>query len=95
LRQEDLMLVLSRKLGERIVIGDDVVVEVVRITGNKVTLGFVAPTETKIWRGEILGGRRGIVGDLAGSQLAIASVREPGHDRAEATRAGHDPSFVF
>jgi carbon storage regulator len=47
------MLVLSRKVGERIHIGDDVVVEVRRVYGNRVALGVVAPPETRILRDEL------------------------------------------
>ena len=47
------MLVLSRKAGEKIVLGDDVTVEVVRIAGNRITLGITAPESVKILRGEL------------------------------------------
>lgn len=46
------MLVLSRKRGERICIGDDVVITVVR-TGEKVRLGVEAPKDVKIVRAEL------------------------------------------
>ena len=39
------MLVLSRKVGERILIGDNISVTVVRISGNGVRIGVEAPTE--------------------------------------------------
>lgn len=47
------MLVLSRKVGEKLVIGDNITVEVVRISGNRITLGLVAPSDVKILRGEL------------------------------------------
>lgn len=47
------MLVLSRKVGEKLVIGDNITVEVVRIKGNRITLGLVAPSEVRILRGEL------------------------------------------
>ncbi len=47
------MLVLSRKVGEKLVIGDNIVVEVVRIRGNRITLGLVAPQDVKIVRDEL------------------------------------------
>ena len=49
------MLVLSRRLGERIVIGTDIVLEVVAIGPGQVRLGFTAPPETEIMREELLG----------------------------------------
>mgnify|MGYP002624893230 CR=1 FL=1 len=47
------MLVLSRKVGERINIGDDIMVEVRRISGNRVTLALKAPRDVRILRGEL------------------------------------------
>ena len=47
------MLVLSRKLGERIVIGDGVVVTVVEMRGDRVRLGVSAPPTTPIHREEV------------------------------------------
>jgi carbon storage regulator len=47
------MLVLSRKVGERIVVGDNVRIVVNRITGNRVSIGIEAPADVKIVRGEL------------------------------------------
>jgi carbon storage regulator CsrA len=47
------MLVLSRKAGQRIHIGDDIVVEVRRVAGNRVTLALEAPRDVRILRGEL------------------------------------------
>ena len=49
------MLVLSRKVGERILIGDNVVVEVLQVRGGHVRLGISAPAEVRIRREELLG----------------------------------------
>ncbi len=46
------MLVLSRKRGEKICIGDDIVVVIIR-AGRNVRLGIEAPPEVPIHRGEI------------------------------------------
>ena len=48
------MLVLSRKLGETVVIGDQVRVTVIAIQGNQVRLGFSAPQDVRIFREELL-----------------------------------------
>ena len=48
------MLVLSRKVGEKIIIGDNIEVTVVEIDRNKIRLGFSAYTDTKIFRAELL-----------------------------------------
>ncbi len=47
------MLVLSRKVGEKLVIDGNITVEVVRIQGNRITLGLVAPADVKILRSEL------------------------------------------
>lgn len=49
------MLVLSRKPGERIFLGDDVEVVVLEVRGDRVKLGFNAPSYVPIQRGEIHG----------------------------------------
>lgn len=48
------MLVLSRKKDERIVIGDDIVVTIVEVAGQRVRLGVEAPREVRVMRGELL-----------------------------------------
>lgn len=47
------MLVLTRKLGEGIVIGDDVVITVVEMKGGNVRIGIDAPRNKKIYRQEV------------------------------------------
>lgn len=47
------MLVLSRKLGEVIAIGDKIRITVVEVKGNHVRLGIEAPQELRIYRQEI------------------------------------------
>ena len=54
------MLVLSRKVGERIHIGKDVFVEVRRVAGNRVTLAVDAPKSVRILRGELFQSSSGI-----------------------------------
>jgi carbon storage regulator len=52
--QRDLkMLILSRKVGESIMIGDDVVVTVVGISSQQIRLGISAPPEIAVHREEI------------------------------------------
>jgi len=47
------MLVLSRKVGEEILIGDGITVKVLSVHGDKVRIGLVAPAETRVLRGEL------------------------------------------
>jgi carbon storage regulator len=47
------MLVLSRKMGESICIGKDVVVNIVKVSGNRVRIGISAPRNIEVVRGEL------------------------------------------
>jgi len=47
------MLVLSRGLNQRIRVGDDVVITVLKVVGNKVRLGVEAPKEVPVHREEV------------------------------------------
>lgn len=47
------MLVLSRKVKQTIRIGDDVVIQVLRITAGTVQIGIQAPAQTVILRAEV------------------------------------------
>jgi carbon storage regulator len=47
------MLVLSRKLGEKIVIGDNIVITVVKIDRNQIRIGIEAPHDVPVYREEI------------------------------------------
>ena len=47
------MLVLSRKKNERIIVGDNVVITIVEIRGDKVRLGIEAPSELSVDREEV------------------------------------------
>ena len=48
------MLVLSRKLNETIVIGDNIRVTLLGIDGDKIKLGVDAPRDVKVFREELL-----------------------------------------
>ena len=48
------MLVLSRKLGEKIFIGDNICITVVDIDRGKIRLGIEAPRDIAIYREELL-----------------------------------------
>jgi carbon storage regulator len=51
--REIAMLVLSRKLGEKIVIGENIVVTVVKIDRNQIRIGIEAPHDVPVYREEI------------------------------------------
>lgn len=47
------MLVLSREIGEKLVIDGNIIVQVVKIEGHRITLGFEAPADVRILRSEL------------------------------------------
>ena len=47
------MLVLSRRLGETLIIGDDVKITVLGISGNQVRVGIAAPKDDGVHREEV------------------------------------------
>jgi carbon storage regulator len=48
------MLVLSRRKGERLHVGEDVIVHIKRIAGGRVTISIEAPRAMRILRGELI-----------------------------------------
>ncbi len=47
------MLVLSRRVGEKLVIGNEIVIEILAVSGEGVRVGIVAPRETSVHRFEV------------------------------------------
>jgi carbon storage regulator len=47
------MLVLSRKLDEAIVIGDEIIVKVLNVRGGQIRLGITAPSDLSVHREEV------------------------------------------
>ncbi|HEY2414732.1 MAG TPA: carbon storage regulator [Pirellulaceae bacterium] len=52
------MLVLTRKVGERIQLGDNITVTLVKISGSVVRIGIDAPPEMVVMRQELAGGKK-------------------------------------
>ena len=76
------MLNLTRKVGERIYIGDDIVIMVVDVDSRyKVRLGIEAPKEIKIWREELYTNVQKGVADA----LALGTVPLPAVDGTDNT----------
>jgi carbon storage regulator len=71
------MLVLTRRVGEKIVIGNEIVIEILSVSGEGVRLGIVAPRETSVHRYEVF------VEIEAANQAAEAAVDEIGQNALE------------
>ena len=52
------MLIITRRQGERIVLGDDVVIQVLEVSGGNVRIGIDAPRSVPVYREELLEGDR-------------------------------------
>jgi carbon storage regulator len=67
------MLVLTRKLGESFIIGDDIEVVVLRIEGSEVKIGISAPRHVKIYRTEIY--KKIVEENLRASSVSVDSLK--------------------
>jgi carbon storage regulator len=74
------MLVLSRQRDESIVIGEDIVITIVDIRGDKVRLGIEAPGEVPVHRQEIYEAIQRENRKPASTQGATAATKTPAAD---------------
>ena len=75
------MLILTRKVGEMIRIGDAVVIRVLEVRGSQVRLGVDAPTDVRIYREEVYRATQEAKGEGAGDGTPPVngeSRRKPG-----------------
>jgi carbon storage regulator len=71
------MLRITRRSGERIVLGDDVFIEVIEVSGQMVRLGIDAPRSVRIYREEIwldVKRENEAAARAAGSELAVITA---------------------
>jgi len=47
------MLILSRKVDERVILGDDIKISIIEIRGDQVRIGIDAPKKVKVFREEV------------------------------------------
>ncbi len=66
------MLILSRRVGEEIVIGDTIRVTVLTVHGDRVRLGILAPKEVVVDRQEVHEKRQNSVGGGVGPEVVTA-----------------------
>ena len=74
------MLILTRKVNEKVIIGDEVEITVLRVSRDKVKLGIRAPESVMIQRNELLQSigqenRRAAVAPLSGLERLLPALR--------------------
>jgi carbon storage regulator CsrA len=82
--KECVMLVLTRKQQERIHIGENITITVVRIKGNTVRVGIEAPRDVRIIRGETV--EKDMPADGRTLTRAAADPNTPGEKQPESGR---------
>src|SRR3954454_13615544 len=68
------MLVLTRKKGERVMVGDDIVVTIIDVRGDGVRIGFDAPRGVPIQRAEVLTAVREANAEAAATRAASGDL---------------------
>ncbi|HET8710212.1 MAG TPA: carbon storage regulator CsrA [Spongiibacteraceae bacterium] len=68
------MLVLSRRLDETLIIGDDIKITVLGISGNQVRIGIAAPKEVSVHREEVYLRIKQETKQIETKQAAVANV---------------------
>jgi carbon storage regulator len=71
------MLILSRRLNEKLVIGDGVVVSIIEIRGDQVKLGIDAPKSVKVFRQEVYDAIQEENRLAAGSAMTLPNLDMP------------------
>ncbi|WP_341923885.1 carbon storage regulator CsrA [Nocardioides psychrotolerans] len=78
------MLVLSRRAGESVVVGDDVTITILEVRGDVVRVGIDAPRSVAVHRAELLEALESSNRDAASpSEQAVASLAEALRNRPE------------
>ncbi len=67
------MLVLRRRIGETVMIGADIQVQVLGVEGDQIKLGFIAPKEIQILRNELY---QGIVAENMAAKEQISQLQQ-------------------
>ncbi|WP_448631335.1 carbon storage regulator CsrA [Cellulomonas soli] len=85
------MLVLSRRVGERLVIGDGIVLTVIEVRGDGVRLGIDAPRDVRVHRAEVLEAVQAANAESAATDEAAAAATADALRRLVPPTAGLTP----
>jgi carbon storage regulator len=80
------VLIITRKAGEKIMLGDDVVIHVMEIVGSSVRVGIQAPRSLPVYREEIWNAVR--EENQAAASAADSALGLPGAQPATPTKTG-------
>ena len=72
------MLILSRKINEKVIIGDDITVSIIEVRGDQVRIGIDAPKKVKVFRQEVFEAIRDENKAASASGTVIPQVNFPG-----------------
>ncbi|EAQ81391.1 carbon storage regulator [Blastopirellula marina] len=72
------MLVLTRKQQEKIQIGDDIVITILKVKGNSIRVGIEAPKDVRVVRGELPKSEERALPETADNEQTTAT--QPGED---------------
>ncbi|MGL4514527.1 MAG: carbon storage regulator [Lacipirellulaceae bacterium] len=87
------MLVLTRKQSEKIQIGDNITITVIKTKGQAVRIGIEAPSDVTVLRGELVAARKQLVAD--DSAAAESSDEPPAAVIARGSRGPSESSVGF
>ena len=76
------MLIITRRAGERIRVGDDVLIEVMEVTGSTVRVGIAAPKSIPVYREEIWAAVTAENAEAAQAPAQLPDVRAPASSRS-------------
>ena len=71
------MLVLTRKTGQSIMIGDDIEVSVLAVSRDKIRIGITAPKEVPVFRKEVWISIKDGEGSMGGADETLTTARTP------------------
>ena len=81
------MLIITRRAGEKVMLGDDIVVEVMEVAGNSVRIGIAAPRSIPVYREELWEAVRAENRAAAEAQGELPPLPAPGRRRPASSRA--------